>query len=388
MRTIVPLLIVSLSAAFVSSGTGDAEAYDSGFCASEIAPVQLESFPLVAETPEPQKAVSPYKGWQRWCEPYAYDVVCKSHDECEGSYPEHPAQRPMRCFNPWYAKKNPEFEICAPGYARKAELNWREERLREVVRQQYFGEVEECVLDGRPIHKEGWKCQRATRQGNKLTSFLLIPYDRETMRRPWKRHRLEVDLRGNRTTWFKQAPTYGWQAVTDDRGGFIKMEKVGEDASPYYSERHRWHYGLGPFGQNVALYLRYWDTQAPPEILCREVESVESYLRNSRRIVKNLKNGIRCNGEYYEDKSPTWAVVHRAASSGKICPATGREKNAAKKMANFRSDAREHGVDPDEVVTMRMLGAPIPASSQNARAQEIYSVVEAKWPVEKMRKKH
>ncbi len=155
---------------------------------------------------------------------------------------------------------------------------------------------------------------------------MLIPYDRETTRRPFKRHRLEADLRANRTSWFKQAPAYGWEAVVDEGGNFVTMDKAEEEASPHYGERHRWHYGLGPFGQNAAIYVRYWDTAAPPEVLCKEVEAVESYLRNARRVVKNLRNGIRCRGEYYENRAPTWEVVHRAASSGKSCPPLSTNK--------------------------------------------------------------
>lgn len=388
MRTVVPFLIVAFSSAFVWSGIAHSRgSFDEGLCASNEATLELPALSLVTTPEVTQKSTDPYEGWQQWCEPYGYDIVCKDHDDCEGVYPNHPAQRPMRCFNPWYAKKNPEYEVCAPGYARNLELEWRKNRLREIVRQQYFGETEYCALDGRPIHKENWKCQRATRQGDKLTNFLLIPYDRETSRRPWKRHRLEVDLRANRTAWFRHANVYGWEPIKNEKGHFVRMEKIDEEASPYYNERHRWHYGLGPFGQNVALYLRYWDKQAPPEILCREGNAVETYLRNARRILKNLKNGIRCNGEYYEDKNPTWEIVHRAASSGKICPSTGLEKNAkkmAEKVRNFRIDAREHGIDPEEVVTLEMLGRPIAEEDQNARMAEIYSAVEYKWPVEKM----
>jgi len=393
MRKIVPLFIASFSAAFVSGGTSDAEAFDSGFCASEEVKVELEGFALVAEEPEPQKATDPYAGWQNWCEPVDYQSACQEHVDCKDAEQNHPAHRPMRCYNPWYAKKNPDYKICAPGYARKSELNWREGRLREVVAQSYFGEVDYCEYDGRPIRKEGYKCHRARRAGDLLTSFLLIPYDRETTRRPWKRHRLDADLRANRTAWFNQADKYGWRILTDKSGETTDFELAQNWGSPYYGERHRWHFGLGPFGQNAALYVRYWDVKAPPEILCREVESVEAYLRNARRIVRNLKNGIRCNGEYYEDKSPTWTVVHRAASSGKICPATEGQgpkakKRAAKKLASFRAGAKAHGVDPDQVVTLKMLGASIPQETQNVRSAEIYAVLDEKWPVEKMGKKH
>lgn len=357
-----------------------------GICNNK-ANVKPESFSLVAEIPRPQKSEDPYEGWKNWCEPVVYDKSCVEHEDCAGVYPDHPAQRPMRCFNPWFARNNPEVKICAPGYARKSERVWRENRLREIVRQQYFNETEHCVLDGRPIHKENWRCQKAKRLGDKLTNFLLIPYDRETTRRPFKRHRLDADLHAGKTTWFDHAEDYGWKPKLDDKGNFVDMEKVTEDANPWFNERWRWHFGLGSFGQNVALWVTVWDKQAPPEILCREPVAVETYLRKSREIVKKLYHGIRCNGEYYEDKNPTWEVIHRAVSSGKICPATSHEKNAVKKSINFRKSAARHDVNPDEVVSLKMLGAPIPRSTQNERLAEIYDVLEDKWPVANMGKK-
>jgi len=390
----VPLLTVSFFTAFIYSGIGEVEeVFAPGVCVDEAEGAEVQ-LPLVAPEPEPQRTVDPYAGWQNWCEPVDYQTTCETHDDCKGANPDHPAHRPMRCYNPWYAKGNPDYKICAPGYARKNELDWREGRLREIVSQQYSGEADTCVLDGRPIHKEGWKCQRDKRLGDILTNFLLMPYDRETGRRPWKRHRLDADRRANVTAWYNMAGVYGWEVALDKYGEAITVvNKHPEWANPYYDSRPRWHFGLGPFGQNAPLYLRYWDVKAPPEVLCREVEPVEAYLRNARRIVKNLRNGIRCNGEYYEDRSPTWTVIHRAASRGKICPSTGDEKpkakaQAAKKLANFRSSAKKHDLDPDQVVTMKMLGQVIPEQGQNARAAEIYAVFDEKWPVENMVKKH
>jgi len=389
MRTVAPLLIVSFCAAFVYSGLQNkADEFADGFCANAKEDEVENEFSLVVKEEMPQKSKDPYAGWKSWCEPVDYETPCKSNDDCDGANPGHPAAGPMKCFNPWYAKANPEYKICAPGYARKSELRWREDRLREIVRQQYSGEAELCELDGRPIHKESWKCQRAKQVGDALTNFLLIPYDRETTRRPWKRHRLDADLRANRTAWFKQAEVYGWEVQADKSGETKTMGSAQEWANPHYGQRHRWHFGLGPFGQNAPLWVHNWDIQAPPEILCKEVEAVESYLRKARDTVVKLRHGIRCGGSYYEDKSPTWEVVHRSSSSGKICPATSGEKGAEKRAARFRKAAKAHGVDPDQVVTLKMLGQQIPRATQNARAAEIYAVLSTKWPVEKIRKKH
>lgn len=389
LRAITPFYIIGFCGAFIyTTLQTDLAAHNYEICKQEQK-IEYNNFSLIAaDEQEIIKPENPYEGWENWCEPFDYDRTCETSDDCRGI--DHPARRSLQCLNPFYAKNNPNYKICAPGYARKAERDWRKERLREIVRQQYFDEVEYCKLDGRPIHKEHWRCQREKKKADKLTNFLLIPYDRETTRRPWKRHRLDADLRANRTAWFKEAGVYGWKAEAakdGELGGLVRMTD-GTPVNEHYSERHRWHFGLGPFGENVALYLRYWDVQAPPEVLCKEVEAVESYLRNARRVVKNLRNGIRCHGERYEDKSPTWEVIHRAASSGKSCPSTEYNKNAKKKSENFRSSARRHEIDPDEIVTLEMLGKPIDSKNQNTRAAELHNILETNWPVEKMRKRH
>lgn len=384
-----PLIIVGFCSAFIySSLQTTASIQTNGVCINKSnLNTEAKNLSLVVESPKLQKSHGPYEGWENWCEPVTYDKPCVKHEDCQNVYPDHPAKRPMRCFNPWFAKENPETKVCVPGYAKKSERDWRENRLREIVRQQYFGETEYCILDGRPIHKENWRCQRATKLGDKLTNFLLIPYDRETTRRPFKRHRLDADLRAGRTAWFAHAKDYGWAPKLDKKGYFVDMEKADDDANEAFYERSRWHYGLGPFGQNVTLWVNVWDKQAPPEILCREPVAVETYLRKSREVVNKLHHGIRCSGKYYENKKPTWEVIHRAVSSGKICPATSKEKNAIKKSNNFKKAASKHGINPDEPVTLKMLGAPIPRKNQNDRLVEIYEILEEKWPVAKMRKK-
>jgi len=336
-----------------------------------------------AEAPEatPEAAPdapNPYAGWQQWCEPFDYDFACQTHEDCATAHPNHPAQRPMRCFNPWYAKNRPEYKVCAPGHAGKRERGWREDRLREVIRQQYFNEAEICGPDdGRPLWRHGWRCERAAARGDKLLAFLWVGYMRETTARPWKRHRLDADTKANKTTWFEMAESdYGWSIETA-QGEVASMDAM-EGANPYYDQRYRWHFGLGPIGQNAALWVRYWDMQAPPEILCREVEPFEAYLRKAREVVTTLRHGIRCGGEYYEDKSPTWEVLHRVVNIGSICPLnTGRQQRG---LARFRKHAKKFGLKHDEVVTLGMLGAPIPADGQNERAAEIYAVLNQKLP--------
>jgi hypothetical protein len=250
--------------------------------------------------------------------------------------------------------------------------------MREVIRQQYFGEADRCE-DDVPLAKQHWRCQKPTLQGDKLAAFLWVAYSRETTGRAWKRHRLDSDAKANKTSWFKQAGDYGWRIEADKFGEAVSVTNMHPTwGNPHYDARYRWHYGLGPIGQNAALWVQYWDVQAPPEVLCREVEPFEAYLRKADEVIVKLKQGIRCGGKYYEDKQPTWSVLHRAINMGSICPpSTDRHRRG---LARFHTDATKFGLNPDEVVTRAMLGKRIPVEGQNERVAEIYAVLESKLP--------
>lgn len=334
------------------------------------APAVQASFLASSEPPEPEplleapaasEEVDPYEGWEHRCEPYAYDVGCQTTAECEGI--RHVAQRPLRCVHPWWSD-DPEVRICAPGYAHGRERKWRYARLRAMIGYQHFGERTHCELDGRPRHKEDWRCQRAMKRGDLLAQFLWVAYMRETTARPWKRHRLDADVRASKTTWWKQAETYGYRVEGDH------LVATSDDANPHYLDRHRWHYGLGPAGQNAPLWVHRWDVQAPPEILCGEVEPFEAYLRKAREVVVQLKQGIRCGSEPYHNRKPTWTDLHHGVSQGSACPhVTAKQR---KGLDRFRKHARKYGLDPDQVVTLKMLGEPIPREGQNETARDIY----------------
>lgn len=322
-------------------------------------------------------ATNPYSGWGAWCEPVIHES-CKEDTDCIGV--EHPSQNKLKCIRPWWSKSE-DYRVCAAGFSRKSEREWRYNRLREIVRQNYFDESEHCKNDGRPIHKEHWRCQAEWKKAEKLTKFLWLVYRRETSGRPWKRHRLEADASANKTSWYKQAHRYGWDIDTTKWGDVKKVEKLSDQANPYYPQMNRWKYGLGPYGHNAALFAAVWDVYAPPEILCREVEPTEVYLRRARKVVRDLEGGIDCDGDRkrdYWDKNPTLAVVHRGASGGKLCP-----KNTAsrkKHEENFRKRAERAGLDADEVWTSDMLGKPMDSETQNVQAAMIYDHLEQAFP--------
>lgn len=331
---------------------------------------------LVVEDSDPPQEVDPYEGWGNWCEPFDYERVCQTADDCRGI--AHPARRDLRCVHPWYAKENPDYRVCAPGYAGKLERIWRFNRLREIVRQQYFDETKHCKLDGRPLHEEHWRCQQAAIQGDRLARFLWIGYRRETTGRPWKRHRLESDVRAAKTTWYEQAVEYGWSVAVDKAGEVASIKPATEHPNPHYTERHRWHFGLGPIGQNAALWVDDWDRQAPPEVLCRAVPAFEAYLRKARETLKVLRAGIRCSGQRYRETRPTWATIHRALNLGSICPPSTDRHRAG--LERFRTAAAAQDIDPDREIGIPDLGAPIPVDGQNDRAAEIEEAVERHWP--------
>lgn len=320
---------------------------------------------------------NPYAEWRSWCEPVVREF-CKEDADCAGI--EHPSKKDLKCVHPWFAK-NKDYRICAAGFSHRNEREWRRNRLREIVRQNYFDEVKHCKNDGRPIHKEHWRCQVEWKKAERLTKFLWLVYRRETSGRPWKRHRLEADASANKTSWYKQANRYGWDIDTNKWGDVKRIEKLSDRSNPYYSQMHRWKYGLGPYGHNAALFAAVWDLYAPPEILCREVEPTEVYLRRARKVVRDLNSGIDCDGDRkrdYWDKDPTLTVVHLGASGGKLCPKD--TKSRKRHEENFRKRAHRAELDPDEVWTLDMLGRPMEPQTQNIQAAQIYDILEREYP--------
>lgn len=409
----------------------------------------------------------PYTGWSRWCEPMWYEQPCDDHVECRDI--AHVARRPLRCVRPWWSKRDDlrdsngePLKICAPGFTAKSERRWRRSRLRELVAQAYFDEpllcpdwsweviggegkpkrFERVWANGKPTHQQHWRCTQEARAAQTLADFLWVPYFRETTARPWKRHRLDADVAANATAWLKEASAYGWvvelacedgrpltrgddghwrdakgrrcRKGRDSRGKYTRNRKViadyfpdpnAERHNPYYGERHRWQYGNGGVGKNTAYGTQDWDMMAPPEILCREVEGFESYLRDARHAVSVLRQGgVDCGGDSRyrgratvlerdpmtkevvgerEVAEPSWSDVHRVASGGRFCPRLG--SSGAAYARKFSARMTSVGLRASAPVTLEMLGEPISRENQNERAAEILVRIEAvlppAWPV-------
>lgn len=353
------------------------------------APVEAYALPVPmpsTKTVDRQAPVDPYAGWQRRCEPEL--ALCRSDDDCKDVF--HPSGKAMKCIKPYWSKKNAEGQwtkVCSPGWSNREERQWRRDRLRRLVTRAYFDELDTCI-NGLPLEQQSRACQRETRLGETLTKFLWTVYARETTGRPWKRHRLNGDVSMAKTEWYKQQRRYGYAVAKDKRGQIKSLyacktlsKRPGEpkwmdacrkrDPSPHFMDQDRWAYGLGPYGQNAALWTGTWDPMAPPEILCGEVEPTEAYLRGARRVWKKLRGGITCNGEFYRPQV-TWEILHRGVSGGQLCP--------ARKPSQFRQQAGRHGLDPDQVVTLEMLGSPIDKKQQNETARAVLAFVDMGHP--------
>lgn len=383
-----------------------------------------------------------YSGWSAWCEPMYYESQCEVDSDCADQ--DHPALRgaPLKCLHPWWASKDSDLRICAPGGASKTERRWRTARLRELVSQLYFDEPERCgswawdvtarpgrarqyerrFEDGRGVGRQHFRCQREWRAAEQLAGFLSVPYQREVSKRPYKRHRLDPDQAANAKAYVKEAGAYGWivelgcekpgrsaKNCPKYRSGPRKGQRMlyikdtrpkpgAQRINSHFEERWRWEYGLGMFGKNVAYGLQDWDVLAPPEVLCLEVPSVESYLRDVRWAVHVYRgNGVQCGGQTYrghalrksedpttheetvqEVDEPSWIDVHRVASAGAWCPKTGPK--AAKMRRNFVAAMQAQGIDANAPVTEGEFGRPLPRDGQWDRAREVLSHLDAVLP--------
>lgn len=410
--------------------------------------------PEIPEPASAPVVTNPYAGWRQWCEPQWYDTTCRKESDCASI--QHVAGRPLRCSQTRSSKRdglldndgNP-LKFCVPGFSNKTERRWRRARLREIVAQAYFEEPEYCSewswetispknkakrferiwANGKPTHHQHWRCTREWRQAEVLANFLWVPYFRETTARPWKRHRLDPDVEANKTAWVNEASDYGWiiEMQCEDGRKLLRAEdgkwrdangrrcRKGRDMAgkytrsrlviagshpdpdaefhnPYYANRLRWQYGLGAVGKNTAYGVQDWDVMAPPEILCREFEGFEAYLRDARHAVTVLRGGgVDCGdptkyhgiairqGDGSVVEEPSWFDVHRVASSGKFCPRKGAK--SAEYRRKFRRRMISVGLNPDHPVTDAMLGQPIEREGQNARAAEILGRIDDVLPM-------
>jgi hypothetical protein len=151
-------------------------------------------------------------------------------------------------------------------------------------------------------------------------------------------HRLSPDLEGSIAAWRKMQATY--------------------EGNPHAKDQSKWQtYGL--FGMNSNYFTLVWDKAASPEVLCDAIVDVLVYRRAAARMLRKAGGTIVCkddNGQPYNfTTKATWETVHRAVSGGKLCPSK-HEETAATMRKFFRHRATRIGLDPDQPVTLKMLG--------------------------------
>jgi hypothetical protein len=292
-----------------------------------------------------------YQGAERWCEtPLA--VYCKSDLDCKNT--SMPGSKPHRCVRPWWAsaagkrkaKTLGDIKVCGAPWPTKRERDWRKARLGEIVA---------AICSGPGCDPRD------------LSAFLGHVAARESSWRPWKAHRLGGDVRANESAWTLRAKRYGHAhlVVRHRKSDEVVGVKLTETGNPYYGQQDRWQ-GWGYYGQNAALFTAVEDPMAPPEILCREIESTDAYLARARSIVrKQIDLGI----------TPTWATVHYALGTGDLKP-------KSTSVAKFSKKAKRFGIDGSARVTTRSFGRPLgpDVPSRRLAAEILRGKVETKFP--------
>jgi hypothetical protein len=249
----------------------------------------------------PSAPRDPYEGWDRWCE--GPTTPCSRDADCA---PDRTG-RARKCIRPWWSKDE---RVCAIPFAARGEVAATKAKVRRIV-------------DGQC----GSGCN-----AEKLWKFVSIVAARESSWRTWKQHRLDPDVRAAKHTWSKYAALYA--------------------DNPHRAARQRWQ-GWGLLGQQSPTFAMLWDVDgAPPEVLCRPVVAVATYLSMARRAWRKQADlGI----------APTWNTVHAAVSLGKVRPTEDA-------LAGFRRQAERVGLDPDERIGLRQLGQVLGASPEARNA--------------------
>ena len=267
----------------------------------------------------------------------------------------------------------------------------RKLRLRTIIEDRCYPPRWWRWGQGHSVPKGCWqrrdRGERCPRQCNpeKLQRFLRIVIKRESDWRMSKVHNLGPDVEAAPAAWLRHCATGTYKG--NPHLGVCKPCEPGDPflkADPdidvfacrkVYGQEQKWRPSMskgpaqnwsrwrayGYYGQNAALWVMEWDSQAPPEILCRDVESTEIYMRRLRSSWKKMVRGVTCgDGKVFAD--PTWANLHTMTSSGKSLCSKRFYKNWVRK--GFDQRAAKVKLDPDEVVALEMLGQPVPKGVQ------------------------
>lgn len=160
----------------------------------------------------------------------------------------------------------------------------------------------------------------ATGGSDAFADVLVLVAQRESSLQPGLVHRLPKDMQGSAAAFRRTRGLY--------------------KGNPFAGDAERWQtYGL--FGMNSNYFTQIWDRTADPRVLCDAVVDVLVYQRAAQRMLAKMARTGAC--------APTWANIHAAVSSGKLCPPEAR-------LSDFRRRSRKAGIDPEQLVTPATLG--------------------------------
>lgn len=376
---------------------------------------EVEEVAQIPDLPEPEAApesppADPYAGYTSWCEELQ-PPPCASDEECTPS--KTGADR--RCITPfWYEpEEGDKMGLCIPVYLgwspkeEKLEMDRRRARLRAIIENSCrypkwaqalvdeWGVVDCGRVPGRSRHMR--QCSAKTFcDPDKLYKAHALVVKREADWRKEKVHNLGPDIEAAGTSWLRHCKR-GTYAGNEHFG---KCYKDGKKWKGLGDEWQRWR-SYGYYGQNSSLWVMEIDNKkAPPEILCHEVYSTEAYDRRMRRAWNKFATGLDCKddtGRRYSRKllkakkqkrdgepdtwpKKTWYTLHRAVSSGSACPF--RDTTTVKtRYQYYAARANKIGLDPDEEVTLQMLGEQIPNESLHADVQTLMTELNTRFPV-------
>lgn len=360
-----------------------------------------------------------YEGYEMWCQGITRPLCGKERtwlvDEKKWEvkqYPEcgtdHRGEQLM-CSHPhWSDDKH--FKICHPPRTLAHVRAWRRARLRYVIGE-VIGAREWWVTVDVGFKKSGlsWSEFSKALFARTLYRYFMLVAHRETTMRPDIAHRLPGDVVGARRSYKRQEERGryegsdhfdGWRVVAGPgtRDGEFRYDEIVlvdtfdeakvlkeqiENENPEWivvteQNSRRWK-SWGYLGQNSAGFLFEVDKMAPPEAMCLETFSVESYLRRMRQTHRYFWQKIDCldkDGRLYSrrlmkkhgqkrDRVPdtlrprTWRTLHRSVSGGKTC--SGESDTWLETHKGFVKRAETVGMgDPDQEVTKEMLGTDIP----------------------------
>ena len=385
---------------------------------------------IASETPEPAVEVGLYDGHANWCE-WVHRPLCGkqkrrnpktrrmehlNHGEC-GT--DHRGVQ-LKCARPYWASTD-DPKRCAPPFPKKGEQTWRKERLRFLVGRLY-GLDGEWWVNANTKHTSKW--------AHRFYRLMVMVAGRETSMRTWKSHNMSEDVEGASNAYYRHAKL-GTYAGNEHFTGFRVLAGPGTRAGEFVFEeivhvekrldakdieaeilgRHpewittiqmnsdRWR-SFGYAGQTTAGWIMEVDKMAPPEVLCLEAFSLETYVNRIRRTQRKLPRSYDCkdakgkkyvqwmlnSGKQKKDKvketrrDPTWHVLHRAASGGSMCP--GESAEWLQTHTGFAKRARAHRLDPDQIVKANQLPTkktPEELMVMTEEVSDIYCATYEEW---------